>query len=129
MRTKQIQGENYGKTKIRKNHPTLVCMVKKQFNNRDIHKVNPNSPLVWISVFIFVPSFGLFVKSTKLGTNFQKVGTKRIFGRNMGCLKKNCCFLCLKDLIGFMWGQNFLPSSTLSLVFSSSSFFFYSFHF
>jgi hypothetical protein len=47
----------------------------------------------------------------------------------MGCPKKFVVFLCLKGLVGFMWGQNFLPSSILSLVFSSSSFSFLLFSF
>ncbi len=51
------------------------------------------------------------------------------FWKEHGLPKKKLLFLCLKGLVGFMRGQNFLPSSTLSLVFSSSSFSFYSFHF
>ncbi len=51
------------------------------------------------------------------------------FWKEHGLPQKICCFLCLRGLVGFMWGQNFLPSSTLSLVFSSSSFSSYSSHF
>jgi hypothetical protein len=42
----------------------------------------------------------------------------------MGCSKKNVVFLCLRGLVGFTWGQNFLPSPILSLVFLLNFFIF-----